>query len=243
MSYNQELLEYIKFDTFFVKFDNGENELMLRLTNNEEAKQWPLNTASSEIRDRCTDVYHVDRWNDFINQSSGSFRFKFRRLFIKDQKLIVINDISEVQYYGYEIAFFDLDDIREKTKKILSLLCSFDNIRCITANEYIMTLRGGNIVVYFNNKQETIIPNVKHFGTTHYGYPNEWTNSKDMSEIVEQLREGKTPLRFRTGGVDLYTIEMKNEKYYFIDRGIIRYVFEDSESLQTTFDSLTTMKW
>lgn len=236
MSYSHEVSEYIR-------FDNGENELMLRLTNNEEARTWPLNTASSENRDGCTDVYHVDRWNNFINQSSGSFRFKFRRLFIKDQKLIVVNDISEVDYYGYDIAFFDLDDIREKTKKIFFLLCTFDNIVGIKPSEYKMELKGGNIVVYFNNKKETIVSNVKHFGTTHYGYPNNLINNKDMNEIIQQLREGNITLRFRTGGVDLYTFQKKNGKYYFIDHAIVRYVFEDSESLQSTLDSLTTMKW
>lgn len=236
MSRVGKLYSDINGETICVEFSNDKETFSINLTNIEEVKSWPLN-------DTIENHFHINQWINFINRSSGSFTLRYRKLNIKDDKLIVINDPEEVDYYGFEMAIFDLENIRITTYYYANILQSINNIFPILSSNYQIKLQKGNIIAYINGIKEILVSNINHAGDTYYEFPNDWQNNRNMSEIVSALRENKISLRFRNSGKDLFTIFKRNDKYYFKELETVKYIFEDSISLQKMLDDLILFKW
>lgn len=231
-----------QYDNCHLEFFNNSKRLSLWITSNEKYKNQPFNESIDDhfLRD---DTYYIGRWLNFISKDEGEFTFRYRVGKIINGKLIITNDESEVEYYGYEVGSFDIEKIRKITNEAIEALKIKETPLNLLASEYIISLKQDNLMLEFNDKSILLLSNVKHHGDTWYGSKINRMNKSHMKENIEDLKNGTLYLRFRNLGREILHIKKQDKNYIFIPEFSVIYSLEENESLQIVFDKLASMKW
>lgn len=161
------------------------------------------------------------------------YQFLYGSVVIEEDKVIVTNH-SEIEYYGFERAEFDLNIVRNEAYKLISLI-EANYSKIYNQDEYFCTINKTNLVIR-NTNRECIFKfnNFHHYGDSY----NEIGMLRvESQKIIEGLREGKNSLVFKSGGKIVLKIE-KNQNYIFTTNENKRYEFESNNSLQLFFEQI-----
>lgn len=225
--------------------NSNKTKFSFTLSIDDEIKNLPLNETIENHYDR-TNYIHCDRWLSFLNGEIKTLDLRYSSLTNTGSEIIVTNDDSEVDYYGYDVASFDLEEVKSFTSNVIQGIRNANNVKSIPASDYTMCMVGTNLVAHINGKKKTLIPNMNHFGDTYYGmyckdsYEGRM-NCNSMRENIDDLRNSNFTVSFKTGGRFRYHISRRGSNYFFeeCNQGVT--VFEDSESLQACLDKIANL--
>lgn len=229
-----------------VKFLNKDNlKFYIVLGTDEQLKTLTQNENIECHYDRSNCI-HCDKWLSFLRGEIKTLDLRYRSLFNTGTEIIVNNDAEEIDYFGYDIASFDLEEVISFTMYVIQNLKDKNNLKSISSSNYTMNLIGNNLVAHIDGKKRILIPNMHHYGDTYYGVYCKDSfegrmNRNSMKENIDDLRNSDFTVSFKICGVYKHHISRKDCDYYFEECGKDVVIFEDSESLQSSLDKIANL--